>query len=147
MMILSEASSPEAQEIAAVLEEWLEAFGPEKNPDVLERVHHPDFVWTGADGTRMGRAEHIAAELKSGITNELTDLEITSWHRSGVSIGRIVLSGEFRSDTARQSTLDQINDATVRTGSTEIAFTMTWLRENVDWQVVAVHFSLVGGIS
>lgn len=132
-----------AQEIANVLAEWQDAFGPRKNVEVLERVHHPEFVWTGADGSRMNRTEHIAAELQSDITNEIVELRTVARSGSAVSVGRIRLGGVFRSDTADRSTLDQINDATAQAGLIEIAFTMTWIREDIGWQVIAVHFSIV----
>jgi hypothetical protein len=134
-------------ELRAVMAQWRHAFGPAKDRGVLERVHHPHFVWTGADGSRMDREAHIAAELDSEITNELIELHCRRYGDLAVSVGRIRLAGTFRSEQAGQSTLEQINALTVNSGSTDIAFTMTWMRESDNWQVLAVHFSMAAPAS
>jgi hypothetical protein len=131
------------KELRDVMAQWRDAFGPAKDRHILERIHHPDFVWTGADGSRMDRDAHIAAELESEITNELVELVCRRYGDIAVSVGRARLAGTFRSEQAGQSTLDQINELTANAGSTDIAFTMTWKRESGDWRVLAIHFSLV----
>jgi hypothetical protein len=95
----------------------------------------------------MDREAHIAAELDSEITNELIELHCRRYGDLAVSVGRIRLAGTFRSEQAGQSTLEQINALTVNSGSTNIAFTMTWMRESDNWQVLAVHFSMAAPAS
>jgi hypothetical protein len=131
------------KELREVMAQWRNAFGPAKDRRVLESIHHPDFVWTGADGSRMDREAHIAAEIESDITNELVEMDCRRYGDIAVSVGRVRLAGTFRSEQAGQSTLDQINELTVNSGFTDIAFTMTWKHESGSWRVLAIHFSLV----
>jgi ketosteroid isomerase-like protein len=140
---LEPAEAEVGETLLRTMLEWQRGFGPDKDREILERVHHRDFVWTGHDGSRMGRHEHIEAELKSDITNELVEFESTVLGDTAVSVGRLLLGGTFRSEGSTEDAIAQVNNVTATGERIEVAFTLTWKREGTVWQAWAVHLNFV----
>lgn len=125
------------REVERLYADWRQAM---RSRDVAwaERTEHENFRYTGSDGTRKGRADHVAqitsavdAEFRTEIVSadDYGDAIVVTgnhWVRSEVNPSRAGLSAEIVDKMRR---------------GIEYAFTSVWVRAGGELSLVAHHTS------
>ena len=136
LLLLGSAAWSQAQQtgatekaVAALEQQWLQS-QKTNNPDLVAPLLADKYVYTGADGKVMNKAESLAdAKGTKYVSAELEDTKVTVFGDTAIATGGFIAKG---------------TDASGKPMDTHDRWTDTWVKmPNGKWQCVATHVSLI----
>jgi len=110
---------------------WVAAVA-DRQRDELSALFHERYTYTAPDGTRLGRAEILDAEMNVPVPEyPFHRLEVDVFGDVAVARGEHLLRGEITSDSFEPELV-----ALVAAG-VQIAFTTVWLKSGDTWLVIS----------
>lgn len=124
------------REVQEAYDFWIESV-EQHSREGLERIHHPDFLYTGVDGQLLDRDQHIELELVADVEQEIDDLLVHPVGDYVLSWGKHSLHGGITHDLFPSEM-----DEKIRAGSLDIVFTTLWTREEAGLRVLMMHLAV-----